>query len=225
MLVQSCHAYNLIIPPQYHNSETLSSFINLKKVFYQSESQYYYAQSFNNYAIYEDGYLFYELMLRGCLIRKKASVRIDHWNYVYADNFFEDMSISRLLMKYVPPKSPVKPLIYRKTNQFFHLMPLQCLYQFLKGLTYSEFHHCMNSTIEVANIMTLKSEPIVRATQLKSYYGGFILSDQCKDFFIREGYFYYEDLVDFDWNLLLAIPSVGQCKVNKLKQLYAATFL
>lgn len=224
LLIQSWSPYHLIIPPQYHNAETLRSFACLDKVFYQRETIYYYQKSLLDFTLFREAYIFYELLLRGCLVRLDRPVIIERWQYLCIPEKTSDFAVSRLLLKYIPKKSPIIPLIFRKTNDFFHLMPLDCLYQFTKGVSVEEFKENMEGLVEIQSLRHLKTEPIMRSTQIRAFYQRLALKENCRQLLMREGYFYYEDLIEFNWQLLAKVPSVSQVKIQRMKEMYADTF-
>lgn len=224
LLIQSWSPYHLIIPPQYHNADTLRSFTCLEKVFYLRETAYYYQKSLLDFTLFREADIFYELLLRGCLIRQDRPVIIARWQYLCVAEKTSDMAVSRLLLKCLPKKSPIIPLIYRKTNDFFHLMPVDCLYSFTKGISMEEFRESLTELVRVQSLRYLKTEPIMRSTQIRAFYQRFALKENCRQFLMSEGYFYYEDLIDFNWQLLAKVPSVSQVKIQRMKEMYATTF-
>ena len=225
LLIQSWGPYYLSIPPQYHNAATLRSFVSLDKVFYQRETQYYFQKALATSLHFHEINFFYELILRGCLIRSKHLVKVARWKYLYVPESTNDCSVSHLILKFLPKKSPIIPLIYRQTNDYFHLMPLDCLHCFTEGLSVEAFQRKLDGLIEVVTLKSLKSEPIMQSTQLRSFHRNFELRESCRRFFINEGYFYYEDLADFNWQLLLKLPCNNEQQIQRILQRHSAAFM
>lgn len=215
LLLQKFHGYHLLIPNQYHRAKCLRSFDTLEKCFYLEGHALYYQRAFRNFTIYGRPE-YYELRLRGCLIRADQLASMDHWLYIEADGDSE-RSISRLLLAYLPKHSPVYALIKGQCNDFFSLMPLQCLYQFLVGQSFEKFAEQITCLTRVSNLSHLSSAPIVNSQQVSSNFGGFYLTSESQDYLLKQNVYFYEELGDFDWWLLAKLPDMCEGKVSQMQ--------
>lgn len=218
LLLQKFHGYQLLIPNQYHQSTCLRSFATLEKCFYLEAHPLYYQKAFRNFTIYSKPE-YYELRMRGCLVLKADLAVIDHWLYIEADND-NSQTISQLLVDYIPKRSPVRRLVEGRSNDFFSLMPLQCIHQFLVGISFREFKEQINRLTRVTSLTYLSSAPIVNSHQLSGYYAGFRLNADCQQFLLNQQVYFYEELELFDWWLLAKLPYMCEKKVAEMQGLF-----
>lgn len=218
LVLKKYHGYHLLIPNQYHQSNCLRSFDTLETLFYLESHPMYYQRAFRNFTIYgQDEY--YELRLRGCLLKEKELMAMDHWLYIEADGD-ESYTISRLLLSYLPQHSKLRGLIRGRSNDFFSLMPLQCIFPFLVGIRFSEFKEALEWLTRVSSLTYLMSAPIVNSQQLSANFAGFQLNEYCQRFLINQNVYFYEELEQFDWWLLAKLPYMCEHKVAEMQALF-----
>lgn len=218
LLLKRYHSYQLILPNQYHKSNDIKSIETLDRFFYLTEDPLYYRNSLRNYVIYNEPQ-YYELRMRGCLVHKQALKEIDGWSYI---DVLEDtdQTISHYLLQYLSNRSVLKAVIIGRSNQFFSLMPLQCIYQFLVGLTFEEFKVAMSHLTTIVTILDLKTCPLIHSQQISTNCAGYVLNECCQKLLIKHNLYFFEDLQAFDWFLLANMPSMNECKVAKMQEFY-----
>lgn len=218
ILLQTFHGYHLLIPNQYHRSECLRSFDTLEKLFYLEGHPLYYRKSFRDFSIYRQGQ-YYELRLRGCLVREGKLNTLDQWLYIDTEGDHSH-SISQLLLDYLPNRSKIRHLVMGRDNQYFYLMPLQCIFQFLIGISFEAFKQEVQWLVKVASLTYLDSTPLIKSQQLTVYYAGFRFNQYCQRFLINQTVYFYEELQLFDWWLIAKLPYMCEEDVRRLQALF-----
>lgn len=218
LLLKKFHGYLLLIPHQYHNSRSLTSIDTLEKCFYQEKDELFYTELFKEFKIYSKP-AYYELRLRGCLISSQALSAMDDWLFLEsADD--DDQTINQLILEYLPKKSPVRQLIKDQCNDYFSLMPLQCIHQFLVGITFNEFKKQLEWLATVATLTYLKTAPIIHSQQLSTYYEGCRMNIYCQQYLIEQTIYYYEELQEFHWYLVGKLHFMREEKTLEMAQYY-----
>ena len=218
LLLKKFHGYLLLIPHQYHNSRSLSSIDTLEKCFCLHEHELFYTKLFKKFEIYSKP-AYYELRLRGCLISSQALSAMDDWLFLEsADD--DDQTINQLILEYLPKKSPVRALIKGQYNDFFSLMPLQCIHQFLVGITFNEFKKQLEWLATVSTLTYLKTAPIIHSQQLSTCYKGCRMNTYCQQYLIEQTIYYYEELQEVHWYLVGKLHFMSEEKTLEMAQYY-----
>ena len=218
LLLKKFHGYLLLIPHQYHNSKILSSIDTLEKCFYLNKHELFYTKLFKKFEVYSKP-AYYELRLRGCLINCQSLSAMDNWLFLES-KADDDQTISQLILDYLPKKSPIRPIVKGQCNDFFSLMPLQCIHQFLVGITIYEFIEQLEWVTTVATLTNLKSAPIIHSQQLSTCYGGCRMNLNCQEFLIKQAIYYYEELEPIHWFLLGRLHLMCEEKTSEMADFY-----
>lgn len=213
-MLEVCCTYNyhLIIPPQYYDSITLRSFQLLNQCFYLKDDPLYYQNALRYNGVYAKE-PFFELLMRGCLVRTKSLSQVVHWQYIDTEHD-ERYTISQSIEEYLPSHSPFRAFFKNRTNHFFHLVPLQCLIKCVH-FNYRDFlERDLKDSVSIVGLTKLTSLPILNSTQLTRYYQGTTLSNDLIQTLVKHGVYYFEELHSLDKTFLDLYPNLRRINLQ-----------